>query len=212
MHKHHRGFTLIEIAIVVAVVAILTGITLVVYNNVQKQARDTKRQNDMRITISELKKFFDQNGEYPPRMTGTEQNPGLLAGARQTGSDFLVRLTGVGVQSPTTAASVAWGNRWLVGASIYTSFFNIPSQPNTASSPPDGYFFMSTGAGDGSSSFQASDVSGGCKFTWTSPMYVIGYWNETERTHKFYTSANVTVTTGAASSSIPTEVCVASTL
>lgn len=37
MHKRNRGFTLIEIAIVIAIIAILTALTLVVYNNVQMQ-------------------------------------------------------------------------------------------------------------------------------------------------------------------------------
>ena len=65
MKKLTRGFTIVEVAIVIAVIAILTTMTLVVYNNVQKQSRDSKRQNDIEVFAASLEKFYDTNGLYP---------------------------------------------------------------------------------------------------------------------------------------------------
>ncbi len=65
MKKLSRGFTLIEIAVVVAIIAILAAITLVAYNRVQIEARDTKRKNDISILQTALEKYYDTNGTYP---------------------------------------------------------------------------------------------------------------------------------------------------
>lgn len=65
MRKRNHGFTLIEIAIVIAVIAILASLTLVVYNNVQMQSRDKKREVDMLILQNVLENYYRENGDYP---------------------------------------------------------------------------------------------------------------------------------------------------
>lgn len=60
-----RGFTLVEIAVVIAVVGILATMTIVVYHRVQKESRDTKRRNDILIVMKELENYYQKNGEYP---------------------------------------------------------------------------------------------------------------------------------------------------
>lgn len=65
MPKRTRGFTLVEIAIIIVVIAALASFTLVTYNNVQTQARDTKRENEIRIIKAALEKYHDENSEYP---------------------------------------------------------------------------------------------------------------------------------------------------
>lgn len=83
MKKFHRGFTLVETAIVIAIVGVLASLTLVVYNNVQKQSRDSKRTNDMKILSSALEKYHERNGEYPmpPECNSsiTSCNPAVLS-------------------------------------------------------------------------------------------------------------------------------------
>lgn len=74
MKKFHRGFTLVETAIVIAIVGVLASLTLVVYNNVQKQSRDSKRTNDMKILSNALEKYYERNGEYPPSCLSGEFN------------------------------------------------------------------------------------------------------------------------------------------
>ena len=59
------GFTLVEITIVIAVIAILTAITLVIFNNVQQQSRDNTRANNARLLMNALDHYYADNGEYP---------------------------------------------------------------------------------------------------------------------------------------------------
>ncbi|MAU34063.1 hypothetical protein CL689_00655 [Candidatus Saccharibacteria bacterium] len=47
-HQRQKGFTIVELLIVIVVIAILASITIVAFNGVQSQARDSKIQNDIR--------------------------------------------------------------------------------------------------------------------------------------------------------------------
>lgn len=47
MLKKHKGFTLIELMVVVAIIAILMVIGLILYFNAQKNARDASRKADI---------------------------------------------------------------------------------------------------------------------------------------------------------------------
>lgn len=60
-----RGFTVVELAITIAVIAILASITIVAYNKVQSDARDQKRQTDIMLLVAELDKYYAKNSEYP---------------------------------------------------------------------------------------------------------------------------------------------------
>jgi prepilin-type N-terminal cleavage/methylation domain-containing protein len=64
-YKHQAGFTIIELLIVIVVIAILAGITIVAYNGIQSQAKDSSIQS----TIEQLKKAIEmyniENGSYP---------------------------------------------------------------------------------------------------------------------------------------------------
>lgn len=60
-----RGFTLVELMVVIAVIAILTAIAVVMYSVVMKQAHDSKRQSDMTALQSTLDTFYQANGVYP---------------------------------------------------------------------------------------------------------------------------------------------------
>ena len=72
--KKHSGFTLIEISIVVAIIAILTAVTLVVFNNIQEQSRDTARSVGTRSIMAALSKYYDANGEYPSACPGGDNS------------------------------------------------------------------------------------------------------------------------------------------
>lgn len=74
--KNSRGFTIVEIAVVITIIATLVTIVSVVFATVQKQARDTKRQTDMRVLGASLEKYYDANGEYPSSCPQNEYNSG----------------------------------------------------------------------------------------------------------------------------------------
>ena len=64
--KKIRGFTIVELLIVIVVIGILAAITIVAYNGIQNRAHDTAVQNDL-SNISkkmELYKIDSPNGWY----------------------------------------------------------------------------------------------------------------------------------------------------
>lgn len=60
-----RAFTLIEIMVAVAILAILTGIVLVSLQSTQQRARDNKRVGDINQLQLLLNQYYDQNKRYP---------------------------------------------------------------------------------------------------------------------------------------------------
>lgn len=62
---HRRGFTVVELAVAIAIIAVLASITVVAFNKVQVDSRDQKRQTDMLLLAAELDKYYAKNSEYP---------------------------------------------------------------------------------------------------------------------------------------------------
>lgn len=60
-----NGFTLIELLITISIIAILSAIGLIVYIDVLKQGRDSKRQSDLRSIQSGLEQYNNDQGFYP---------------------------------------------------------------------------------------------------------------------------------------------------
>ena len=65
MVKHQRGFTIIELLVVVAVIAVLTLISFTLYQNVQSRSRLAKAQADTRILASAVGAFQAHMGQMP---------------------------------------------------------------------------------------------------------------------------------------------------
>lgn len=64
--KHFKGFTLIEVLIVISIIGVLTGISTVSYTKSQGKTRDTQRKNDLQTIKSALNLYYQQNSQYPP--------------------------------------------------------------------------------------------------------------------------------------------------
>ena len=60
-----KGFTIVELLIVIAVIGILAVLVLNTYSGVQARARDTDRTNDITQISTQLEVYFADNGKYP---------------------------------------------------------------------------------------------------------------------------------------------------
>ncbi|PYO37150.1 MAG: prepilin-type cleavage/methylation domain-containing protein, partial [Candidatus Rokuibacteriota bacterium] len=69
MQGNQRGFTLIELMIVVAIIGILTAIAFPLYANIQARARVAKAQADARTLASAVVVYSAHTGGLPAGLT-----------------------------------------------------------------------------------------------------------------------------------------------
>ncbi len=63
--KKQKGFTLVELLIVIIIIGILATLVIVTFTGVQAKARDSQRQTDIGAVDSHLEAFFAETGYYP---------------------------------------------------------------------------------------------------------------------------------------------------
>lgn len=72
-----KGFTLIELMVVIAIIGILASVTLAQFQQARAKARDIIRVTDMKAIMTALQLYYNDNGRFPCR--------GLLDDSTQAG-------------------------------------------------------------------------------------------------------------------------------
>lgn len=84
LNKKQRGFTIVELLIVIVVIGILAALVITTYSGIQQKGRDTERQTDIKAIHGQLEAYYAQSGHYP---TLANVNDSTFRGANMKGLD-----------------------------------------------------------------------------------------------------------------------------
>lgn len=65
MQSARSGFTLVELLVTIAIVALLAGLTIILYTSVQSRARDSDKKSDLQAISQALELYYQTNKKYP---------------------------------------------------------------------------------------------------------------------------------------------------
>lgn len=85
MRIHTRGFTILELLISVAIIAILSAITMVLLGGIKEKNRDAKRMQDIHQLQNALNLYYANHSRFPifatpTNITGTDTFSGEIEG------------------------------------------------------------------------------------------------------------------------------------
>jgi prepilin-type N-terminal cleavage/methylation domain-containing protein len=116
-----KGFTLIEILIVVAIIAILASVVLVGLGPTQSAGRDARRVSDLQEIQNGLELYYSKCGFYPGSATCTAGLPTGWAGLQDA-------LTGAGIgvntvpNDPTSGKTYDFGTDYTASTDQGTTY------------------------------------------------------------------------------------------
>ncbi len=125
-----RGFTMIEIMVAIAIIAILTTIGFSAYTQVQMRGRDARRKEDLRAISNALLLYYQVNKRYPCAATS--------AGLHSTSANWLTDTVTVCGNTGTDAFDTRYisalpvdpiGNTqdYSAASDTYTYFYDTPA-------------------------------------------------------------------------------------
>jgi len=146
--KRNKGFTLIEILIVVAIIAILASAVVIGLGPAQQSGRDARRLSDLREAQNALELYYNAKGQYPSETTWDAMSADIVA-------------ANVGITSPlpddptnNKTYSYQYGastdlSSYVIGATLENKNNAVFKGYNPPTALPDGFPLTCKGSSDG---------------------------------------------------------------
>ena len=84
MKRNIRGFTLLEMLVVISIIGVLVGVGAVSYSTAQKKARDTKRNMDLKAVQNCMEQNYSVNNSQYEELTGGIDDVPIQCGDNKT--------------------------------------------------------------------------------------------------------------------------------
>lgn len=105
-NKFPRGFTIVELLIVIVVIGILAALIIIAYTGIQQRAIETSMKSDLRNATSQIQSDQTINGSYPTSAAASNNGQGLKASGNNQisyvsyGSGFCISVSNAGSATP----------------------------------------------------------------------------------------------------------------
>ena len=111
----NRGFTIVELLIVVVIIAILAAITIVAYNGIQNRAKASSAQALANAIVKKAEAFNAVESSYPASNTGFGTGAGTAGNPAEAKLDNAAQVTAT---VPTDEKTVAYKKCAAGGAQV----------------------------------------------------------------------------------------------
>ena len=169
-----KGFTIVELLIVIVVIAILAAISVVAYSGIQGRALDSRRLSDIKKIQQGIELYRIQNGAFPPVADVNDWEMSHIVG-----NNFLRPLVTSGIMSTVPLDPVN-------DSTSYYRYYRYNASSTNHCDPAKGQYYVlqvrkSSNAvkiGDGGPGFSCTDGTGtrnwALEGVWTTGGFING--------------------------------------
>jgi type II secretory pathway pseudopilin PulG len=129
-HSDERAFTLLELFVIMAIIAILAGLLFPAFSTVMERARKTEAKNDLTQIVTAVNAYYTEYGKYPltggTDVTYTGATAGIVSGSSNAALIDVLRNNTASVVNGTIVTT--WNPRGIVFIQPPTSKVSNPAK------------------------------------------------------------------------------------
>jgi prepilin-type N-terminal cleavage/methylation domain-containing protein len=125
LKKQSKGFTIVELLIVIVIIGILATLVIVTFTGIQQKARDSQRQTDIGALNSHVTAYYAETGTYPA-LSMLQDNAWVAKHMKGLDAEALVDPKGGDIQG--TSDGTHYGYAATAGGSACTVSGVTPDQ------------------------------------------------------------------------------------